>query len=55
MNQLESIQFVLANMGDSTRFDSEILSLIADIAAPARLNDKWSADELQRQIDDIIE
>ena len=32
MNQLDAIKFVVANLGDDMRYDSDFLSLIADIA-----------------------
>lgn len=54
MNQLEAIQFLVANHNEgSHEADSKLLDLVAEIVASKNTNTRYDADELQAKIDEI--
>lgn len=53
MNQLDAIKFVVANLGDDMRYDSDFLSLIADIAQK-NPEVTYTEDQLKKKVKKIL-
>ena len=53
MNQLDAIKFVVANLGDDMRYDSNFLSLIADIAQK-NPEVTYTEDQLKKKVKKIL-